>query len=531
MTATAKQLLQEGRYDEVWQNYCGFLDLEITEIMDIQRSLLNEQLDLLSKCELGQKILQGAVPKSAEEFLESVPLTTYKDYESFLLEKNEGALPEDTYTWVRTSGRSGEYPFKWVPYTKRFWERSAHNALAALLMGSATKKGEVVLQPEDTVFFTLAPRPYMSGELMVNGILNQFPFKFLPPAELAEKMDFYERIEKGMQLSLSEGIDVFYGLASILVAIGKKFEEGSGSKKGYASLLLKPQALARLIKGMMIARREKRPLLPRDIFKPKVLAMGGMDCDVFRDAVKYYWGGNPIEGYGLTEAGFVSCQTWNRTGQVIFPDANFYEFIPFDEHVKLQKDPNYKPKSLMMDQLKVGEIYEIVITNLLGGPFVRYRIGDLVTVTALEDNAVNVKIPHIKFYSRSDDLIDIAGFTRLTEFIIWKAIQESGIPYTDWVVKKESENNVPIIHIYLDSGTDIQEEQAAEKIHNSLSQLDNDYANVESLLGVKPIKVSFFKQGAFARYMEKMKDEGADLAHLKPPRMNPKDHMMEKLLN
>ena len=51
--ATAAELLRQGRRNEVWRKYCGFLDLSLEEFMEIQERLLMEQIDLLSKSELG----------------------------------------------------------------------------------------------------------------------------------------------------------------------------------------------------------------------------------------------------------------------------------------------------------------------------------------------------------------------------------------------------------------------------------------------------------------------------------------------
>jgi hypothetical protein len=45
------------------------------------------------------------------------------------------------------------------------------------------------------------------------------------------------------------------------------------------------------------------------------------------------------------------------------------------------------------DQIKPGEIYEVVITNFLGGTFIRYRVGDLIRVTALKDAENGIGLP------------------------------------------------------------------------------------------------------------------------------------------
>src|SRR3990170_2055480 len=108
------ELLKQGRTEDAWQRCCGFIDLTLTDCMKIQRRLLIEQLDLLKKCELGRYILNGTNPHTVEEFRERVPLTTYDDYAPYFLNKRENALPRKPALWQYTSGKSGEYPYRWV---------------------------------------------------------------------------------------------------------------------------------------------------------------------------------------------------------------------------------------------------------------------------------------------------------------------------------------------------------------------------------------------------------------------------------
>ncbi len=532
MELTARKLLQEGRPNDIYPLYCGFLDLTVEEIMDIQKRLLKEQITMLEKSEIGQAILPGTWPRNIEDFKNKIPLTTYDDYASFLSKKNEDALPDKPHCWVRTSGRSGYNEVKWMPYTKRYWSKAAHNAFASMIIGSSKNKGEFLLEQGDKILYALAPRPYTSGEIMVYGMLHHFPFQFLPEPEEAEKMDFFERIEKGFSLSLDEGLDIFYGLASILLAVGKQFSGGSNTgKRNMLSMLKRPKALSRLLKGYIRSKKNKRELLPCDIWDPKILGMAGMDCDIFRDKVKYYWGKNPLEGYGLTEGGIAAIQTWARDGMVFFPDMNFLEFISFEEHLKLKADPTYKPDTLLLDQVQEGEVYELIISNFYGSPLVRYRVGDLIKIVALQDEKWGIKMPHMRFFSRADDLIDIAGFTRLTENIIWKAIEKSEVSYNDWVVRKETAEEKTFVHFYIDSSSVMDKELAEGLIHRKLCELDSDYAQLEQMVGLKPVKVTYLEEGVFQRYLQERIAEGADIAHLKPPRLNPSLAVMEKLQN
>ena len=65
------ELLKEGDKQEIWKQFCGFLDLSINEFMKIQENLLMDQIDRLKSCELGKKLLGSPIPKSIEEFRKS----------------------------------------------------------------------------------------------------------------------------------------------------------------------------------------------------------------------------------------------------------------------------------------------------------------------------------------------------------------------------------------------------------------------------------------------------------------------------
>ena len=86
--------------EEIWQEYCGFLDLSMEEYMRIQRRLMNEQIEIWSRSALGQRILGGKMPQTLEEFREMVPLTTYEDYADILLKKEDASLPEKAVLWI-----------------------------------------------------------------------------------------------------------------------------------------------------------------------------------------------------------------------------------------------------------------------------------------------------------------------------------------------------------------------------------------------------------------------------------------------
>jgi len=245
----ATELLREGKTREIWQKYCGFIDLSIDEFMKIQKRLLMEQIDLLSRCELGRKIMGDKIPKSVEEFRENVPLTTYDDYASYLLEKREDVLPQKPLYWARTSGRSGVYKFKWVPISQEMFQEWANTVFAMLIFASCRGRNDFVFEESDRFLYCMAPLPYGTG-MIPYGLAQVFPFKYLPSVEKAEKMSFQERIKVGFDLGLKEGIDVFFGISSILMKIGERFSQEAG-KVEFSPIFLHPRVLYRIIRGLV----------------------------------------------------------------------------------------------------------------------------------------------------------------------------------------------------------------------------------------------------------------------------------------
>ena len=74
---------------------------------------------------------------------------------------------------------------------------------------------------------------------------------------------------------------------------------------------------------------------------------------------------------------------------VLIPDGGFYEFIPARD--------SYAGRTLTIDELEVGENYEIIVTNLSG--FYRYRLQDVIRVTGFYNET-----PLVRFVYRKNQL-------------------------------------------------------------------------------------------------------------------------------
>jgi len=68
-------------------------------------------------------------------------------------------------------------------------------------------------------------------------------------------------------------------------------------------------------------------------------------------------------------------------------------------------------------------------------------------------------------------------------------------------------------------------------VHEELKKLDAPYADMESITGLKPLEVTMLHEDAFKAYKLKQRADGADLAHLKPPHLNPSEETIKFLVS
>jgi hypothetical protein len=529
----AIDLLRQGRDEELWQMCCGFVSLNLEQFMGVQKRLLLEQIELMNRCALGNKLMPGK-PQTVEEFRQQVPLTTYSDYCPELLEKREEVLPAKPALWVHTSGRSGEYSCKWVPMTQAYAHVMSEIMYGLGMLASCKKWGDTSPLPEcPKIVYTVAPRPYMSGA-MASMLQEQTPSDYLPALDEAEGLPFEERIKLGFEQALSQGIDYFFGLSLVLVAVGNKFSQSSG-KVDIRPFLSQPRVLFRLIRGMTRSKLARRPMLPRDLWPVKGIISSGLDSGVYKDKIKELWGKYPLDAYTSTEGSIVATQTWDYDGMTFIPNLNFLEFIPEKEHYKWQLDHSYQPETVLLDEVKAGENYEIVITNFHGGALVRYRIGDMVRITSLRNERLGIDIPQMVFERRVDDLLDFVVF-RLSEKTIWQAIENTGIAYEDWIAFKKAGEPVLCLLIEPKDGDQFSEVDLDKALHEQILKLDNDayttsavHDDLTDMINFR-VEVTFLPHGAFANYTSQRQAEGADLAHLKPPHVNPSNKVLSLLL-
>jgi hypothetical protein len=518
-------MLSEDKYfqsfskAELWQRYCGFLDLSVEAFLEIQRELLMDEIERVADSTVGKQIMGGRKPRTVEEFQRLVPLTTYEDYAPYLNERQESALAEKPYAWCHSSGKGGAY--KWIPLTEECLHKANRNLIASCILSSASRRGEVNIYPGFKFLVTLPPPPYTSGTIY-EFLARQLSFAPIPPPEQVKDLEFREKMQKGFQIALKEGVDILGAISSVLVRMGQEFSSQARDRK-FSAAMLHPKILARMLRAVLRSKLEKRPLLPRDLWSPKGIVAGGLDTFIYKDDIAYYWGTEPFDFYVSTETLFIAMQGWNRKAMTFIPDSVFFEFIPLDG------GPSAAP--VLLDALEEGKLYEVIVSQFYGMPLLRYRINDVIRVISSSDEETGVRLPQIAVQRKVGQTIDLAGLASLDERIVWQAIANSGLRYTDWAACKEYDHNETYLRLYLELKEDRPAEQIGDIIHRELQKVDPDYVDIERYLKQQPVKVTLLSAGTFGRYMTEKQKQGADLAHLKPTHINPSEEMIELLLS
>ena len=526
-----KEKLKKQQYDEIWQQYCGFLDLTMDGFMKIQKRLMEEQIQLWSRSGLGQSILKGKYPHNLEEFRQMVPLTTYEDYADILLAKRPDMLPGNPIIWIQTTWEGGKHPIKVAPYTRSMLDTYKNNVVACLILSTSRAKGKFDVSDKDKILYGLAPLPYATG-LFPLALGEDIDIEFLPAVKDAVNMSFSERNKVGFKMAMKRDLEFFFGLGSVAYAVSLSLSDmsGSGGSLSLSSLLkCKPHMILRLLKAKSTCKKEGRKMMPKDLFKLKGFMVAGTDNQCYKDDLEHLWGIRPMELFAGTEPSIIGTETWTRNGMYFFPDTCFYEFITEADMLKNYEDPDFIPKTYLMDEVIPGEKYELVLTVLKGGAFARYRCGDMYRCVGLENREDQTVIPRFEYVDRVPWIIDIAGFTRISENGIKSVIQLSGLPIKNWVAVKEyNEQHRPYFHMYveLEKNALINHAMSSEILKDLLSTyfkyIDQDYRDLKKILGMDPLEVTVLRCGTFQAYERRTKK--------KIRQMSPPYHELSELL-
>ncbi|WP_162139243.1 GH3 auxin-responsive promoter family protein [Pseudanabaena sp. PCC 6802] len=239
---------------------------------------------------------------------------------------------------------------------------------------------------------------------------------------------------------------------------------------------------------------------------------------IYVPALQFYLGNIPLFSsfYGSSEAA-IGIGLWpDRPGDYALPlGSAYYEFIPLSDVDKEH------PRTVDLDSLKIGESYEVVVTNLSG--FYRYRIGDIVKIAGRYFEA-----PILNFSHRRGTTLDLAGektneahvkttIDRLTD----EWMQEMDSCWRDYTAAIDSTTTTPSRYVfYIELLGDIVPSVAIATIDRGAQLLDKALGDVnrayrlqrrQGSIGMPQVKL--LASGSFSLLSEKR-----NLNQLKIPR-------------
>lgn len=253
------------------------------------------------------------------------------------------------------------------------------------------------------------------------------------------------------------------------------------------------------------------PIVPR-IWKNCcwMFGMGAGSLEVYSKKLGRYTGNLPIHnmGYGASEDLVAVPIALNSNDCVILPHNGFFEFLP------VGAPEGTRPFTI--SEVKPGEEYEIIITNLSG--LYRYRIDDVVEVTGFYKQS-----PTVMFKYRLNQVLNIGGEKTDQSMVDWAVEQmcdRFGTVAIGHSVYPDTETTTPGHYVlFVETEDEIdparRQEFAAvfdEKLSDSNLFISDAWH--EKTLG--KTELHFVKKGTYHQYLEMKKNEGANLNQLKP---------------
>ncbi len=246
-----------------------------------------------------------------------------------------------------------------------------------------------------------------------------------------------------------------------------------------------------------------------------VSCVAGGSFSIYINKLRYFIGELPVFSsvYGATEALIGMAVKPNDTTYVVVPGSVYFEFIPLSE----QDSEN--PIALNLEELKVGESYEVVITNYSG--FYRYRLGDIIKVVNYYHES-----PVIEFLYRKGQLLNIVAEKTqeaAVQHAVMTAVKKWGTELVDYTVIQDLSSTVGFYKFYVEVNNPEALINNIEKNRAILEKALGE-ANPPYLAGLKanriaPLKLQVVKCGTFESVRKELLKKGASVNQVKIPRV------------
>ena len=506
--------------------------------MAINEALLKQIIKKNKDTEFGKKHGFDGI-RSVEDFRKQVPTSGYEDFEPYIERMKNGEQNLITASKVlgysRTSGSSG-VP-KYIPatnaslkaYVRYTWTR-------ALALGAAELKrqGKKYL-PGRGVYLSPATNETLPDGLPCSNIAEIgareygrfYPFILMQPSRRMYDMHDGDYIYCMYRFALQDPdatffFSVFFSVNVSQLAYLKKnwrvivddIEKGGISEK----IDLTPEARAHYLKyakadparaAYLRAQFEKG--FDSTLFRrlwPNLAVICGIGNASFKSAAEHIRsvaGDIPFDFsiYGASEGLVAACYELENTDMQLLVDSCFYEFVPFGEE---------EERYLTLDQVEVGQKYELLITTFAG--LYRYRLKDVIEVKGFRG-----KCPLISFVYRKGQMFNIAGEkfseedARTTMEMFEKA---HGVEIEHWLFYQDESVQPNRYALIVESDADVDWDAAVDEIEELIGRCNKRYPGQRAKFYIDRLVIRHQIPGTHDAWAARCIEKGASASQVKP---------------
>ncbi|KAG9457777.1 hypothetical protein H6P81_002285 [Aristolochia fimbriata] len=198
------------------------------------------------------------------------------------------------------------------------------------------------------------------------------------------------------------------------------------------------------------------------------------------------------------------------------PGNGYFEFIPHSDDGFLGEEPQPVP----LTQVRVGELYEVVVTNYSG--LYRYRMGDIVKVSGFYNS-----MPDLQFVRRKNVVLSVLS-DKTTEVDLLRATESASNLYLtgeeveilDFTSYGDLSTDPPHYVIFWELSDRVSSEEILQKCCNCLDRsfAESCYNTVRKNGSIGPPELRIVAQGTFTKICEYYQSLGSSIIQFKTPR-------------
>ncbi|XP_050237756.1 jasmonoyl--L-amino acid synthetase JAR4 [Mercurialis annua] len=541
------------------------------DVEKVQNETLKKILEENGSAEYLQSLgLNGRT--DPESFKNCIPLCTHQNLEPFIQRIADGdtspILTGKPITTISLSSGTTQGKPKFIPFTDQLLD----NTLQIFRTSFAFRNREFPLGNGKALEFIFSSKQGKTkGGLAVGTAttnlyrnpyykyaLEELQFKCCSPTEVIFGSDFHQSLYCHLLCGLIFREDIqflFSSFAHSIVLAFRTFEQvweelcndlqsgvlssrvTSPSIRAAMSQLLKPNAqLADLLRNKCSGLSNWYGLIP-ELFPNAKYVYGIMtgSMEPYLKKLRHYAGELPLlsADYGASE-GWIGANVNpllppELATFAVVPDIGYFEFIPLRDNGECIYT---EPKPVGLADVKIGEEYEIIVTNYAG--LYRYRLGDIVKVMGFHN-----KTPELKFVCRRSLLLTV-NIDKNTEKDLQLAVEEAVKPLAEEklelvdfssLVDRSSEPGHYVIFWEI-SGEPTGE--ALQECCNCLDKsfIDAGYVSSRKIRSIGPLELRVVDGGTFQKILDHFLGLGAAVSQFKTPRcIGPSNKMVLQILN